>query len=227
MSSDVDIGLDEGEPGRRYHPRRNRKGGRVLIQTPSRPTQLASWRDQQQIATVVPDGPMPESLHGVPFQSWQDAPETEEIWKALAGKQVFEEPPFELPDGKRPASGAVIVEPDQRLWIVSPTNRYWGYVNTFPKGTSSSADTLSLRANALKEVFEESGLRVELTGFLTDSDRTKSFTRYYMARRVGGNPADMGWESQAVSLVPKSHWESSLNQAVDRAIVLHLRAETP
>ena len=31
-----------------------------------------------------------------------------------------------------------------------------------------------------------------------------SYTRYYRARRIGGSPASMGWESQAVHLVPKA-----------------------
>jgi len=53
-------------------------------------------------------------------------------------------------------------------------------------------------------VFEESGLQVELTGFLCDSIRSTSVTRYYTARRLGGSPAEMGWESQAVHLVPMS-----------------------
>ena len=43
-----------------------------------------------------------------------------------------------------------------------------------------------------------------LTGFLCDSVRSTSVTRYYTARRVGGHPADMGWESQAVHLVPRN-----------------------
>jgi hypothetical protein len=51
---------------------------------------------------------------------------------------------------------------------------------------------LSSRANAIKECFEESGLQVELTGFLCDSVRSTSVTRYYTARRLGGSPADMG-----------------------------------
>ena len=61
-----------------------------------------------------------------------------------------------------------------------------------------------MRANALKEAFEESGLQVELIDFLADAKRSTTKTRYYLARRIGGNPADMGWESQAVHLVPRA-----------------------
>lgn len=209
----------EQPPQQIYHPRLNKAGARVLIEHPSQATDLASWADPGQIATVAPDGPMPESLHGIAFQSWQDAPVGEDAWNEFAGEPNFDEPAFVVPEGKKAASGAVIVEPDQRIWVVSPTNQFWTYINTFPKGTVPSTSRLSLRANALKEVFEESGLRVELTGFLADSDRTNSFTRYYLARRVGGNPADMGWETQAVHLVPPEQLHEFLNQNVDRELL--------
>lgn len=143
---------------------------------------------------------------------------------SLAEGWQFDEPPFNPRSYMRSASGAVIVELDGRVWVVSPTNQFWGYVNTFPKGTCRSIERGALHANALKEVFEESGLRVELTGFLADSKRSKSFTRYYLARRMGGNPADMGWESQAVHLVPLDELGSFVNQDVDRALVQRLHA---
>ena len=63
---------------------------------------------------------------------------------------------------------------------------------------------MSLQATALVEALEESGLKVRLVQHLVDVKRSQSYTRYYLAERVGGNPADMGWESQAVMLVPKA-----------------------
>lgn len=39
---------------------------------------------------------------------------------------------------------------------------------------------------------------------LIDVKRSTSYTRYYLAERLGGNPADMGWDSQAVMLVPST-----------------------
>ena len=33
-----------------------------------------------------------------------------------------------------PTSGAVLVETDGGGWMVSPSNRFGGYANTFPKG---------------------------------------------------------------------------------------------
>lgn len=81
-----------------------------------------------------------------------------------------------------------------------------------------------MRETAVREVFEESGLVVELFGFLADSRRTQSYTRYYLARRVTGTPSDMGWESQAVSLVPVNQLKTVLNQAVDHPLVDRLIA---
>lgn len=116
----------------------------------------------------------------------------------------------------RAASGAVVVEPDGRVWLVAPTNAYGGYKATFPKGTSNGRD---LRATAIKEVFEESGLQVELSAFLVDVSRSLSRTRYYLAHRTGGSPAVMGWESQAVHLAPLSRLKELLNSPNDMPIL--------
>ena len=204
------------------HPRPNPYGNPVEIKAPSRPSELSAWADASRLATVTPGGSMPDQIHGVSVQSWQDAPDSIEGWLKLAEGWQFDEPPFEPRAGMRSASGAVIVESDRRVWVVSPTNQFWGYINTFPKGTCSRVEFAALHANALKEVFEESGLRVELTGFLADSIRTESVTRYYLARRLGGNPTEMGWESQAVHLVPMTELASFVNQDVDRALVQRL-----
>lgn len=142
---------------------------------------------------------MPAMLNGVPIADWLDAPVTNEGWAALASAPVIE-PPFVCPPGLAAAAGAVILEPDGRVWLVSPTNGFGGYAATFPKGRLDAGT--SLQCAAVREAYEESGLRVEIVGFLTDSRRTLTYTRYYIARRVGGNPARMGWESQAVHLAP-------------------------
>jgi 8-oxo-dGTP pyrophosphatase MutT (NUDIX family) len=105
-----------------------------------------------------------------------------------------------LPPGLAPAAGAVILEDDGRVWLVAPSNGFGGYAATFPKGRLDPGT--SLPCAAVREAFEESGLRVDIVGFLVDARRTLTFTRYYIARRIGGSPARMGWESQAVHLVP-------------------------
>ena len=83
---------------------------------------------------------------------------------------------------------------------------------------------LDLRVTAVKEAFEETGLRVELVGHLLDVRRSTSHTRYYLARRLGGTPAAMGWESQAVHLAPLAQAKALLNRAVDHPLVDRLLA---
>ncbi|MDQ7747390.1 NUDIX hydrolase [Hydrogenophaga pseudoflava] len=209
---------------KRFHPRKNDDGQLVELRSPSKPTALASWDDPEQIATVVPDGPMPESLNGIALATWTDAPTDIAAWAKLATLQTedFSEPPMTTAPGKRAASGVVILESDDRVWVVSPSNQYGGYVNTFPKGKLDAG--MSLRANALKEGFEESGLQVVLTGFLCDSVRSTSVTRYYTARRVGGHPGDMCWESQAVQLVPRNLLSKFVTHPNDQSVLQALAA---
>lgn len=199
-----------------YHPRLNDKGSKVPLHQPSQPTALPAWEDPLAVATVTPGAPMPPALNGIPFASWQP-PADHAAWTGAAESDDFEEPDFKPPPGKKPASGSVILEPDGRVWLVAPSNGFGGYQATFPKGRVEHG--LNRRATAIKEAFEESGLHVRLTGFLIDSDRTTTYTRYYRAERLGGNPADMGWESQAVHLVPRSQLDDVLNSSQDRHII--------
>ena len=164
---------------------------------------------------------MPESLNGVPFKPWTDAPDDVEGWDELTPDEI-DEPLFVVGKSKYAASGVVIQEPDGRVWLVAPTNGYGGYRNTFPKGSAEAG--LSLAGNAMKEAFEESGLQVEITGFLMDVERTTSKARFYTARRVGGTPAAMGWESQAVHLCPPDKLYELLNGIADHDIAEALGA---
>lgn len=206
------------------HPRNSDAGQPFELKAPSQPTPPSSWADPDQIATVVPDGPTPASLNGIALAAWTESPTTAAGWEeqATLAAQDFTEPPMVNVPGKSAASGVAILEDDGRVWMVSPSNSFGGYVNTFPKGTLDPG--IGLRANALKEGFEESGLRVVLTGFLCDSVRSTSVTRYYTARRIGGNPADMCWETQAVHLVPRDQLASFVTHQNDQAILKALQA---
>lgn len=180
------------------HPRRNDHGQAVLIRRPSTPTALEAWTDPTQTASVVPNGVLPGAINGVVLEPWNDPPTSPEGWEALARESKVAEPEFKVPDGLEPAAGAVIVEPDGRVWMVCPTNQFGGYEVTFPKGR---LDGKSLQAAALVEAYEETGLKVRLIRHLVDVPRSQTYTRYYLAERVGGFPANMGWETQCVMLV--------------------------
>lgn len=205
-----------------FHPRKNDHGQAVELKLPHQPTPLATWNNPIQLATTTPDSPMPGTVAGLAIETWTAAP-TNTDWEKLAITVPFDEPAMQTAAGKAPASGAVVVEADGRVWVVSPSNRFGGYTNTFPKGKVDAG--LSPRANAIKEVFEESGLQVELTGFLCDSVRSTSVTRYYTARRLGGNPADMGWESQAVHLVPLAKLAELDSHPNDQPIIKALQTK--
>lgn len=207
-----------------FHPRKDDAGRQVELKAPSAPTSLESWGDPLERATVIPDGPMPARLNGIDVVSWIGAPTDTAAWATLATEltENFTEPPMTTAPGKHAASGVVILESDGRVWVVSPSNQHGGYVNTFPKGKLDPG--MGLRANALKEGFEESGLQVILTGFLCDSVRSTSVSRYYTARRLGGHPADMGWESQAVHLVPRELLNSFITHPNDQVVLQALAA---
>lgn len=205
------------------HPRPNDHGHPVPISHPHTATPREAWLDARTLATAVPDSIMPASLNGIPFQAWGEAPSNEEGWSSLGAPNPFDEPPFD-PKGMKPAAGAVVVEPDGRIWAVAPSNAFGGYRATFPKGKTEG---LGLRATAIKEAFEESGLHVELIGHLVDVQRSTSRTRYYLARRIGGTPAAMGWESQAVHLAPMELLRTLLHHANDRPILEALQKALP
>lgn len=203
------------------HPRPDDHGKPVSIKSPSAPTPVATWNSAASVATVTPNGQMPSELNGIAFAE-QETPTTPAGWEAMAAAPLFSEPPFIPPKHKRPAAGVVIVESDGRVWLVAPSNAHGGYQATFPKGTVDP--DASLHASAIREAFEEAGLNVELTGFFADSDRTLSFTRYYLARRIGGSPAKMGWESQAVHLVPRAKLAEFLTNSNDKPFIKLLGA---
>lgn len=199
------------------HPKNGEYGETIYIKNPSIPSPIDHWHDSNKHATVTPNGQIPQELNGVKFESWENSPKNKEEWNSVEGQGEFEEPPLDNPNNKRIATGAIIHEKDGRVWTLSPTNGFGGYDTTIgPKGKLDSG--LNYRANAIKEAHEETGLKIELLGHAHDSNRSTSLTRYYHARRVGGTPSEMGWESQAVHLVPKEKLKDHLNSPLDKEI---------
>lgn len=205
------------------HPHLNDQGQKVIIKTPTTPTPLSTWHDPLAVATVVPSGPMPAELNSVPFAPWSDHPTTTAEWNSCVGlMRGLVEPAMEVPPGKKVSAGVVAVEPDGRVWIVHPTGGFGGYLATWPKGRVEAG--MSLQATAVREAWEESGLKVRIVGLLGDFMRTTTVTRFYLAERAGGTPALMGWESQAVSLSPPVELPGLLNGAADKPIIAALQA---
>ena len=201
------------------HPQPDSNGKPVTISHPSQPTAPATWEDWTAVATCVPAGAVPATINDLPAVALR-ARRGALDWAHHAQVHAFDEPVFSVPPGYQAAAGAVVVEPQGRVWVVHPTNGFAGYHTTFPKGTVAPGATL--RETAVREVFEETGLLVAPFAFLADSQRSLSYTRYYLARRQAGSPADMGWESQAVSLVPVTQLQDFLNRSRDRVIAQRL-----
>lgn len=204
-----------------FHPRQDHKGRPVQLQKPSKASTLEVWHMPEAVACVLPDGSMPVVVNDIPVQSWTDRPTSDTDWLDLAAYSLIDEPPFTVPSGYRAAAGVVVREKCGRVWVVAPSNAFGGYQVTFPKGTVEAG--MTTQAAALVEAWEESGLRVRLLKHLVDVKRSQSYTRYYLAERLGGNPADMGWETQAVMLAPESQLSKLFNSHYDLPILEAMR----
>ncbi len=121
-----------------------------------------------------------------------------------------------VPAGKHLASGVIMVEDNGSVWIYAPKGQYGGYKQTFAKGTVEGG--LTLQQTAIKETFEETGLKAEIFGYLGDYEKSTSINRFYIGKRVAGSPVMMGEEAEAVLLVPQEQLKSFLNVNLDKAI---------
>lgn len=204
------------------HPKPDDNGNPVRLHSPSTSSPIEHLNDPTKKATIIPNQELPEHLNNIPFKKWENHPRTPEEWNAVDGQGDFNEPPMKKTT-KKLASGVIIHEKDGRIWTIHPSNGFGGYNTTIgPKGRIDKG--INMRANAIKEAMEETGLKVRLLGHAHDSDRTTTLTRYYHAERVGGHPSNMGWESQAVSLVPKEQLEEHLNSPLDKEIARKIHA---
>ena len=204
-----------------FHPGLTERGERVRIWAPTTPSGAETWHDPHAVACFVPNGPAPREINGLAL-SPATPPKDAAGWARLVAT-VDRQPPLAtsaLHRGR--GAGVVIPEPDGRVWLIEPTNHFAGYRHTFPKGSMERG--YELAALAAKEAYEETGLLVEIGAFLLDTPRPSSMARYYLARRIGGVPTAMGWESQAVLLAPRHRLRGLLNRPVDHPVVAALEA---
>jgi 8-oxo-dGTP pyrophosphatase MutT (NUDIX family) len=140
---------------------------------------------------------------------------------------------------KKYSAGVIIEENDGRIWIVRPDGQFGGYKETFPKGRlesdilddweSEDSDdyqkNMELRSAAVREAFEETGLVVQLQDYIGETERSTSFTRYYLGKRVGGTPVNFDFETEEVELLHPGEAEklfkSSGNSADAKVLALY------
>jgi ADP-ribose pyrophosphatase YjhB (NUDIX family) len=211
-------------PAALIHPRRDEHGGVVEIRNPSEASHPSTWTDPRATAIFIPDGPVPDSLHGVSMAPWRSAPTTLRGWLEVAGQDPALDAgrPFDGGTSRRPRAGVVVVEPDGRFWVVQPTNGFPNNLTlTFAHGGVDHG--LTAQAAALKEGFEETGLQLRLVRLIRDYRTNHNIMRFYLAVRVGGSPAAMGFESQAVKLMPPDEVARLLPTRRDRRIFADAR----
>ena len=160
-----------------------------------------------------------DKLNGVKFAEWGPPKD----WNDVDGQADLDEEPLPetLPTHKQLSSGLIIREKDGRVWLMRPKDAYGGYDATFPKGRVEP--NLSMQANAIKEAWEETGLKAKITGLLGDREGDVTTTRYYIGEREGGDPSKpMGGETEGVVLAPASDLDGFLNRDRDRKIAAEL-----
>ncbi|MCQ4323229.1 NUDIX hydrolase [Stutzerimonas stutzeri] len=162
----------------------------------------AAQAGRRGVAPVVafPSGaPVSGTLNGVELTPWRDHPADPVQWELPEMiNPGLTEPPLEE-GGKLLASGAVIIEPDHRVWVAHLNEPFNAACVGFP--TARKDPALSLQATAVREAWEKTGLQVRIIGWLGDFDAQITRTRYYLAARIGGAPTACGWEHPPMSLV--------------------------
>lgn len=134
--------------------------------------------------------PQPGVLNGIPFAS---APP--KFWEKTKDVDIKEPKPLSKID----RVGVMIKESDGRIWIVQPTNNFGDRKYTMPGGGVEKG--LTDQQNALKEVWEETGLHVKITGHVGDfiDSNNGNNGRLYFGERIGGAPWDAKVESHIIS----------------------------
>lgn len=172
------------DPNAPYNPADNAPPG---VNVPGVATRSGQQQaPQQPQAPNAPGGPQgaapgaQQPTQGLP----EPVPGSTPDFASIPDVNLPGEPP-QLPN--QTGAGIVVVEPDGSIWLYEPKGRFAGYENTFPKG--GLEDGLSLQQSAHKELWEETGITADITGYLGDYRHGNSGRmRMYVATRRGGTP---------------------------------------
>jgi ADP-ribose pyrophosphatase YjhB (NUDIX family) len=125
------------------------------------------------VSRFVPAGAHPSALSGIALRPVQ-LPNDPATIDALTGCDDLDPHWAELPEGAPPIrkAGAIIREPDGRVWVIVPTNHFANTTATFPKGGIEPGE--GARLTAWREVFEETDLVVQLEKHIGTTKRRNS-----------------------------------------------------
>jgi 8-oxo-dGTP pyrophosphatase MutT (NUDIX family) len=125
------------------------------------------------------------------------------------------------------AGGIVIRHDSGRAWLVVGSRRRErdGWTWTLPKGTPKSGE--SREETALREVAEETGLEVRITGpldsieysFVQSGQRIHKTVHYFLMEPIGGDLAGHDHEFEQVRWVTFAEAGSMLTFETERALV--------
>ena len=150
---------------------------------------LANYGDPEKIA-VFKSG---EPVDGAPFFSVkgqfdeEDKAQIQPLTKQFATdhgdlKKAYQEKTDEngrVTRGEIKHEGAGMVLSDQatgKVIMTKPAGQYGGYETTLPKGTKEPGDTL--QETAIKEMYQETGFKTKIVGFLGDYEKSTSVNRF-------------------------------------------------
>jgi 8-oxo-dGTP pyrophosphatase MutT (NUDIX family) len=135
------------------------------------------------------------------------------------------------------SAGVIIEEDDGRVWIVKPKNAFGGYKATFPKGGLDNdvvqdwdeldpyTRNMELRTAAVREAFEETGLVVQIQDLLGDIERSTTYNRFYIAKRIGGSPTNFqSDETSEVKLLHPGEAEKETDNPYDKKLLAMYKA---
>lgn len=128
---------------------------------------------------------------------------------------LTDEPPLPEKAG-RISTGVIIREKNGSITVIEPRNHYGGYQHTFPKGGLEPG--LTAQQNALKELWEETGLHARITDVVGDFKGDTGMTRYYLGVRTGGEPTPSD-ETEAIKTVKVKQAAEMLNKQRDRDVL--------
>lgn len=126
------------------------------------------------------------------------------------------------------SAGVLIRLPNGSVIVRHPTNQWDGTQADLPAGKIEPGH--NAQSTAIKETWEETGLRVELTHHLVDAVTPYGNYRYYEARVVGGSPTWMGWETQGLTVYPPDSYtnlDELVNKWYDKALMTKIQGASP